>query len=432
MRSRALASRRCLAASFIPACVSLCGCSDRDLTELTSREPPPVSDDTPPVSAPGDGGDETAPLYVVAPWVIGLDDDSTAYVGSVPALDGGEVRLDDAIEYPGGATVFGPAAKGVFYVAPYSAPVVEQWSVKRDGSFAKGATLSFANLGIADAGGTQVFSQGKAYFLGAGELVIWDPTKMELIGTVPLPLEYTGAGVYEPNTGLVELGPDRIMVYLHWSDVDDWSRWASYATQVTFDTVDDRVLQVFDEPRCEMLEPYGKQTSSGTRYFSSDPAYQLPEIFFGSEYGSRSCGLRVLNPDGRFDPDFQLDPSSLVGGRPAGTVTMVSDDTAFIDVFHPELFDKPLTAENADAANSAAAYRFWIWHPGEAEAVDSVVQSPRTSSSLWQYVIDGRVFAQDHDVDYSHWSLLELHPDGSVSTGLSGAGYATSGLVRVR
>jgi hypothetical protein len=141
----------------------------------------------------------------------------------------------------------------------------------------------------------------------------------------------------------------------------------------------------------------------------------------------------VLNADGTFDPSFFLNPSALVGGRPAGIVTMVSNELAFIDVFHPELAGGAITADNIDDVSSAPAYRFWTWRPGDAEAHDTVTQLPRTSSSLWQFVSDdGRVFAQDHTPQYDRWKLLEMKADGSVASGLSGVGYATSGIVRVR
>lgn len=377
--------------------------------------------------------DGAGPLYVVAPWVVG-DDDSIAYVTAVPSLSEGEVDLGSAHEYSGGASVFGRGGEDEFFVAPYSEPIVERWHVRPDGSFEARGAVSFLNLGIADAGGTQLFSQGKAYFLGSREIVIWDPAEMQLIGTVPLPsLDETEAGTFEPSAGLVALSDDSLMVYLHWSDPDDWTRWADHSTHVIFDTRTDSVVTSFDEPRCEMLEPFGIKTSDAKTYFSSDPSYQLLERAYGSDHGTRSCGLRALNAAGSFDPKFFVDPSELVGGRPAGTVTMVTDELAFIDVFHTELLDEPITPETVDAASSSPAYRFWTWRVGDTEAQDAVEQQPRTSSSLWQYVSDeGAVFVQDHDAEYSRWKLLELRSDGSVVDGLSGVGYATSGIVRVR
>jgi hypothetical protein len=380
-------------------------------------------------AGPGPGA-TGGPLYVVAPWVF-TGDDSTAYVTTVPSLEAGEVDLRNAIEYPNGAAVFGKSKQGDFYVAPFGQPIVERWSVAADGKFQKLGTVSFANLGIADAGGAQVLSQGKAYFLGGREIVVWDPVQMKFLKTVPLPSLENGN--FDPSAGMIALGDDRLLVYLHWTDPEEWTKWDEHSTHVVFDTRTDSVVSSVDEARCEMLEPFGRKTTDGKTYFSSDPAYQLLERAYGPAHGTRSCGLRLLNADGTFDPTFALDPSSLVGGRPAGTVTMVSDDMAFIDVFHPELAGGEITPENVDKASNSAAYRFWTWRLGDAEAKDVVVQSPRTSSSLWQYVSeDGRVFVQDHTMDYGRWQLLELKPDGSVTPGLAGVGYATSGILRVR
>jgi hypothetical protein len=343
------------------------------------------------------------------------------------------VDSSTALEYPGGADVFGPALKNSFYVAPYTSPTVERWGVSAQGGFEKLGTISFANLGIGGAGTRQVFSQGKAYFVADQQMVIWDPEAMELIGTVPIPqLEYRENGLMSPSLGLVSVRDDLLMIYLHWSDVDDWTRWADYSTQITFDTTTDTIVGAFDEPRCEMLEPFGRQTRDGKQYFSSDPTYQLLDRAMGAEHGTRSCGMRLLTNDGSFDPDFFIEVSSLVAGRPAGVVTMVSDDTAFIDVFHTELFGDSITADNHEVASNSQSYRFWLWHPGQNAAQDSVVQLPRSSASVWQNVVDGKVYVQDHTEDFSVWTLLELRSDGSVHRGLTSSGYAATGIVRIR
>jgi hypothetical protein len=42
--------------------------------------------------------------------------------------------------------------------------------------------------------------------------------------------------------------------------VDESNRWADHSSQVIFDTRKNEVIGAFDEPRSEMLDPYGKRT----------------------------------------------------------------------------------------------------------------------------------------------------------------------------
>jgi hypothetical protein len=370
------------------------------------------------------------PLYAVSSRVLSPETESL-YVSLLPSLDSGEVNLESAIEFPGGASLFGKPETGVVYVAPYTSPTIERWTLTDQGSLAPGDVVSFANLGLESAATGQVFSQGRGYFLANGEIVMWDPENMELLDTFPIPeLEYTGEGEYAPNASIVALGDESILVFGHWSDVDEWNRWADHSTQVVFDTVTNQVVSAWDEPRSEMLEPYGKRTTDGATYFSSDPAYQTDAFTLGDDYGSRPVTLRMLEGASAFDPNFFVDVSTLVGGRPAGIVTPVSDDTFFIDVLHTELLDKPLE-DPTWSENPPAAYRYWLWHVGDPVATDTVAQEPRLASTAFQSIIDGKVYVQGHDAKFGQWWLIELRPDGTLSQGLAGPGYSAE-LVRVR
>jgi hypothetical protein len=400
------------------ALLGVIGCTGDD---AVVRQPAP--------ELPEPGADEV-PLYAVSSRILGLEDEAL-YVTLLPSLDEGEVDPSSGIEFTGGASVFGEPRSGLVYVAPYTSPIVERWRLTDSDRLERDGTVSFANLGLESAATGQVFSQGKAYFLANGELVMWDPVSMELLDTFPIPeLEYTGEGEYEPNASIVALGAESILIFGHWADVDEWNRWADHATQVVFDTKTNEVIRAFDEPRSEMLEPYGKRTSDGNTYFSSDPAYQTDAVTFGDEYGSRPIALRMKNGASAFDPSFELDVSALVGGRPSGIVTPVSDTTFFIDVLHTELLERPLE-DPTWFEDAPPAYRYWIWHPGDPVATDAIEQEPRYASTAFQAVIDDKVYVQDHDAEFASWWLLELRPDGTVHRGLAGQGYS-AGLLRVR
>jgi hypothetical protein len=370
-------------------------------------------------------------LYAVSARVLSPEDE-VLYIALVPSLDkDDELDLTGAVEFPGGGLMFGKPESKQLFVASFSEPTIERWSLSEAGELERDRSVSFANLGLPNVAANQVFSQGKAYFLANGELVMWDPEEMALLDTFEIPeLAYTGEGEYEPSVSVMALNDETLLLFGLWQGVEDWNRWADHSTQVVFDSKKNEVVRAFDEPRSEMLDPFGKRTAAGTIYFSSDPAYQTDAFTFGDEYGSRPIALRMHKGETGFDDQFELDMSALVEGRPAGILTPVSDDTFFLDVLHTELlgrsFDDPEWSEGAPPA-----YRYWIWHPGDDAAMDIVEQEPRAASTAFQAIIDNKVYVQDHDSEYANWQLIELRADGTLQRTLSGQGYS-AGLLRVR
>jgi hypothetical protein len=73
-------------------------------------------------------------------------------------------------------------------VSHAEAPVVSRFSVGAEGALVDAGSISFANY-VNDATfySQEVVSATKAYLLGEGELIVWNPSTLEITGTLTLP-----------------------------------------------------------------------------------------------------------------------------------------------------------------------------------------------------------------------------------------------------
>lgn len=407
---------------------------------------PGAEDNDPMDSTMGNGGSSSAgnngsamgnedPVYIVR-TSVSADDQDTGYLVAVPTLEQGELSLDGAVEYPGDVRIGGIPETGIFYAASRVAPTIDKWRVGNDGSFERLGTLSFANLGLPDAtsavwtaGGGVFESEQRAYFINfteGAEIVIWNPQIMQLVDTVPIPaghLDYQGEGSFERDgVNLFAIGDSTALLTINWRYPESGStRWARYSTHFTFDAATRTFSEPFDEPRCSFPQPRGLSASDGTLYFSPTARFVLPGLVFGAGFGNQPSGLRIVPPGERFDQGYDVDLSALVGGRPAGNVTPVSDELAFLLVWHPELVPE-VTPENwATARREYEGYRWWTWRIGDSEARDNVQQEPHALGLGGGLIVDGKVWAEARRPDDSA-QLVELRADGTLRPGLSGPG----------
>jgi len=374
------------------------------------------------------------PLYVVSARVFDDNGDGeTGYLTTVASLAAGTTYdFDDAIEIAGGGAAFGREGDTGFYFAAGSEPTITRWEIGADGSFVPGAVLSFANLGLGNVGSapySPIYSADKSYFVDQGQqlIVIWNPSTMELIGTIPLNLGTRDNLSPVVHSDLTVRG-DRIFAAVWWSDADDWTRLGDTAQLIAIDPVTDQVVSQADETRCNQMVLAGL-ASDGTAYFSNRSAFTLPRLIFGDGFGVDSCAMRVVPPGERFEDGYDVDLGALVGGRPAGDFALVNDGVAFIRVFHPELVG-PTTPENFDVVSNEAGFKWWRWQIGDARASEVEGQLP-AANTVQVRSVDGKVYALNYAADFSSTTLDEFGADGTLTPGLSGPG-AVYNVVRLR
>jgi hypothetical protein len=138
----------------------------------------------------------------------------------------------------------------------------------------------------------------------------------------------------------------------------------------------------------------------------------------------------VCYPPRPFDQGYDVDVSGLVGGRPVGTVRVLDDRTALLDVWHAELAPElaPDKSNFDDVAN-ASAFRRWRWTLGAPQA-EQLPGEPFASGSLGDaFEVDGVSYTTSYDGTTSRTSALT--PSGEFGAGMTGPGQIV-GMVRIR
>jgi len=373
------------------------------------------------------------PLYVVSTTVSagGVDQGYLVPVRSIEA--GATFDLEQAMEISD-STIAAQTGSPFLYVGSSAEPSITRWSLQQDGSLLRERTLSLSNFGLNRAlVGSELFhSSEKAYLPDDAnqQLIVWNPAAMEVIGSIPLGTDREGA--LQPSMS-VTVRSDRVIVVVSWQGDfdDDWSVFGRRTRVISIDPNTDRVVGASDEERCNYLF-WGSTSSDGTAYFSPLSYYSPIRSMLGGDRGVDSCGLRIVPPGVSFEAGYEVDLSSLVGGRPAGNLFIVDDSVAFLRVWHSELVP-PVLADKSnwqDVINESG-FLWWRWRIGSPTAEQIQGQEPGASETPGLYVVDGRKFLPRVAADYSSTTLDELEASGALRPTLTGPGNIW-GIVRMR
>jgi hypothetical protein len=411
-----------------------CGSDESQLAPPASSAGASTPDAAPtPNASTPDATPVPAPLYVVSTGVVS-GDDFLGYLTTVPSLEPGTTfNLDRAVEVGAGAWIFNRPGDDSVYVASLADATIVRWEVRGDGDFVRHETLDFGSLGTSSAylaASTQIFSAGKSYFVDEDQdqLVIWNPERMELIGTLPLGDEPKGALRPIPEGALLIHG-DQLVVTVGWRDADDTSALGDQVRIVTIDTKLDQIVDssVEDRTTHAALNTVG---ADGTAYYSTYSLYAAyREIGVG--HGAPSTLLRVEPDADRFDPEYSLDLSTLVGGRPAGDFTLLDDQTALIRAWHSDLVDPIDLADWQAVLWNESGFLWWRWHIGDAAAVQIPDQDPGALGAT-VFKVGDRTYSTLYAADLSSTTLVEVTPSAEFVPALEGPGQIIgAGVLRV-
>lgn len=405
------------------AALAAAACSGEDITNVSSPlvpdEEAPGGDE--PEPSPADPEQQPDPLYVGATRVF-VPDGSQGYLFATHSIGAdGEVDLSRAVEIAD-AWVFGDGGPD-FFTATLFEPTLTRWHVSPEGNFERGITLNFANEGISGtfaAASTPPISETKAYFVDSTsmQVLIWNPRDMELVGTIPLPDEGAAAGL-EPIADMVIRG-DRAFVSVFWASQDSgWTEYGDFVRLIAIDTDTDEIIETTDDERCATSSPAGTD-ADGNTYFSPWDYHAAVRKVFGAGFGSASCGLRVVPAGLGFDQGYDLDLTTLVGGRPAGSMRLISDDVALLHVWNEELV--AATPETWPDTRFEPGYTWYRWQLGSDSAEELPDQTPSVEGSEFR-VVDGKVLSFANNEEYSETTLLELDAEGYQHPGLVVPGW---------
>lgn len=389
-----------------------------------------------------DEGSETPvaapPQYVVHTRLNAGDDLQLSYLATTSSIEAGaRLDLDRAVELDAPDIGFaGLVGTPYVYTGSCTEPTITRWEVASDGSLREGPQLSFAPLGLADAcidSALGLYSPQRAFYRpfqsAIPEIVVWNPTTMEIVGTIELP------GV-EPEGELLPVvtlstRSDRLFVTVFWEGGfdADWTKFGDHVRVLEIDPESLEVLSSSDEPRCNSLS-WTSATSDETAYFSPYSYNTTIRSVLGDERGAQSCGLRIVPPGSSFDQGYELDLSAIAGGRPAGDLVVLDDETAFLHVWHEELVS-PLAADgsNWEDVIGENGFLWYKWPLGASTAERIPEQTPGNFTVL--VGVEDRKFVAHFSDDFSSTTLEELDASGAITPALSGAGQIFE-VVRVR
>lgn len=354
----------------------LAACSGQDATSVQSvaalspggSSGAGGSASSPALSAGADaGGSESEgepPLYVTSSLVFGPDG-TTTYVALLDSLEAQTIDYSKAREFSGSSDLWVYA--GELFIADAESNTIRKYGVE-DGALVERASASFAAYGLTSFGFwlNTFVSPSKAYFLnGAAEYIVWNPSTMDITGTVPLPELPARPGLqlfpaYADRAAVLRDG--RLYQPLYWTD-ESYFIFAPDSVIAVIDVASDSVAELIPAP-CPGLD-YATVAEDSSIYFSS------------WVYGAGGAAVLDQPPTCVFQVPAQGAPAvafsvaDVTGGRQGAALRYIGGGRGLISVLYGERAEPGVAAGDFTFANN---WRFWSYdfNTHEAALIDSV------------------------------------------------------------
>ena len=376
-------------------------------------------------------------LVSVREWVAGSED-LMSYFFTVPSLDGAvNYDLKKAQEAGFQGWIIGKELSPTFWIASQDEATIAKWTVGADGKFEKGAVLDFTGYGLFRTGyqakNGAFVSPDRHYFVAyEGDVIVWNPEKMELVKKIPVGIADDGnLGAW---SSLVKQGTD-VLVTTFYVDNDDATKFGRKVRTAKIDTKTDTVSAPVESTRAQIAIP-NSTSSNGTIYYGGRSTDGMVRAIYGAPSGYASQALRIVPAGTDFEATFNVNLSALVGGRPVGAFRLLNDQTALLDVWHPEEVTPVLADKsNADKVQIEKGYHTYKWTVGApaAEKLPGEAYAQGLLDLTSSFATDGRLFGSELTEDPKTLtnSTYEITSTGARRLVFTGAGQVL-GLLRVR
>lgn len=274
--------------------------------------------------AQASGVDCTGACYVLA-TAVSSDDGATTYVRVMDHVETGELDLTSAREFPGWSDlkVLGDRV----FVSSGEAPVVYRFRVSDDGQLVDDGEIGFsAYSSLADMYLQILVDDTHAFLVGdAGEYVAWNPSTLEITGTIPFPeLEDREGLAIAPAYDRGMIVRDGVLFHAFaWADYANYNT-SSTSAILTVDIATGAVLGVEDVP-CPDLNVVSK-AADGTLVFSNW-VYSPADRWHGD--GPATCMVSVPPTGTTVDPESVVTFQSLIGHEGAAVTALNDGDLLF-------------------------------------------------------------------------------------------------------
>jgi len=377
--------------------------------------------------AAGRDPEPAATTYVLNSIVINPDNDRMMYVQTLSSLDDGPFDNTKAIEFSGNGVVM---ARGkYFFVGLIDEPTWVRYELDEQGSLTETGRLSLLDTGASsiDYGNVLVDDEtAVSVFSKDARAVVWNPSTMEISGTVELG-ELARDG-YEMEVWTTSAHDGLVYIPARWADWED-GRIYPNVTTIVLDPKEQKVLGIAEDDRCASggRVVFGKD---GHGYVMGDGRNYSIKMFAkakGEEAPKDSCLLRLVKGEAKFDPDFYYSTPELSGGYDTISELDTAGDRAgigFAKLFYPEKLPpgvEPIDFEFWDKP----AHKLWQFQLGDEPTAKEVEGFPFATLGFNGSAADGKLYlATNPEGDSSRSDVYVVDPaTNSAELKFSMAGY---------
>jgi hypothetical protein len=356
------------------------------------------------------------PKYVVSTQIFD-DRSTTGYVGLLDSLGTQTIDLTQAREFAGAADVW--VHDGAVFVTNDEAFTITKFTVT-GGALVEQGIVSFAAYGLSSFGFwlNTFVSSDKAYFLNdTAEYIVWDPSTLEITGSLPLPAPEPREGFrlftgYSDRAGVLR---DGLLYQPFYYTDESFFLFPPASRIVVTEVATDRVLRVIDAP-CPGLD-YATVDGQGNIYFSS------------WVYAAGGAAVLDQAPTCVFEVPVAGEPrvaftvADVTAGREGGVLRYLGNGKAMLSVLHDERFP-PSSAPNAMELTFGDNWRFWSYDPNQNVATE-IEAIGWNGGAQYSFDIDQKTYMLVAASDYSTTTVYDLGDGLSLTPVFDTDGWAT-------
>jgi len=376
----------------------------------------------------GDGGsppDDRSPddpAFLAASRVL-TPNGRTLFVSVEPDLDARTIDLGGALELNGFSRAY--AFDGSVFTMDSESLQITRHEVTADLRLEPGATFSMAGRAVRGFRPLFAFlSAEKAYYvdLDGFEVIIWNPSTMEIEGSFPIP-EVDREGFEEEATDIEMIG-DRVFVTLAWTDFNDLDVIPVVAV-VILDGDEDRLIALPEDDRCVAAGGafVGGDDELVVIGDNDDGRYAL----LGDDELPPPCLLRIRAGEDGFDPNFYVDLAALTGAPEVGHIAGRPDGTAITRGLGREV-----DLDEVDDVRDLAFAEVWEWVVLDLdEGTSSSLDVPLSALPFPPFEVRDELYFQREDGDAGRSTLYRVDEDRRAEESLTVTGEFLQ-LFRIR
>ena len=400
--------------AFVMGGLTLSSCSDD--SSIASPEPEP---------------DEA--LYAVY-WRLDTPDGRTNYVSLVNDLMGGEVNPAEALEVPGRSRFYAQPQSNYFLIGNGENLTFTKYKLSEEGSkFKEGEKFSLANEGVTSLQARTVFlSDTKAYYIDntQGQVVIFNPEKMEITGSFDLPEEFAnGYKGFTTQLGFngYQLNGNRLSIPVGWINFEAATHLDKTGLAIV-DTQNDQVISYTEDDRCALAtEP--AFMPNGDVYYGQSERYHFSKQARQKE--TAGCILRKEAGANEFDQDYNPYMMNQIDGKKVGM-------SLFNAPKEGHAYFRVLNTDKLEWSPDVEGIKYYdtVWYTYEINLpenkVTGKVDRPLGPSYAEQpFKINDTFYGTLKVNNQGEHRVIKYAPDGSYKEGVTTPGYI-SNLVRLR